>query len=395
MSVSARPSMFRRPSVAIVAMMLAAGIAVGAWFLVPRWTTHTSSAMVMVQGAMQAGGDWQAAPETDRWLVTLADIIRSDDVLNGIAEDRRLGSELPEWLADNGGNDMHRVRESLKRALDVRAEPGTYLLKLTACAPRAADSAKLLGLYEERIQAQLMRMIRTATSSAREAQLTVIDSYRLEIDELRSKRRKLMIDRNLTGVDPANDDAAQAAEVVRDRMLDVRVELEQARAASKAAEEQLQNPEGVQYDGEIWARAEMDPIVRDVHEHLIALKLAAAPTTWEAEGAESLETGRSVASVSGLLESTRADTLDRIFRADLDRTRAKITSLEAVEAELSNRENSLVERCRENAKTFAELKDIDRRVTDLMTLRSAAEEKLHEMNARHSSISDGVIFHPR
>ncbi|MBX3363834.1 MAG: polysaccharide biosynthesis tyrosine autokinase [Phycisphaeraceae bacterium] len=327
--------------------------------------------------------------ELERYMLTQAQLMVSDTVLDRVAQMPNHAAVAPTWAPliprEKGGvTDVKNTMIYLQENVKARIIPGTEFIRLSARAPKAGAAKEIVqlvrqtysGYISEQNLAERRRQIATLQARYNENETL--------ITTLKGRRDGELTRSGIDSIDNRLNEARNAIAGVNQQINQVRLDLEGVKTTLERYELNARKPGGPTYDDSLRATVEAGPIISNYKMRISALETELRKCEAEGMGPGHTEYRRIVTELNVVrdqMNTRRDDELRQAFFGQLQNARNAIEQLQRQEADLSKRKNELAEGLNRVLAIQIRIGDIDRQIQGLEQTNQTLRVELDHLRA--------------
>lgn len=335
-----------------------------------------------IQGTENADRD-----EFERFMATQALVIKSDPVLRKFVEDPRLEREAPKWTKqyyENGRFNPFLAIEGIKDSLKVRAISGSQFIEMSLGWRDRNDVAAVVGLMRQAYLDTLKSQVGSASTRQKESLQQTIRDLTRELDRLQSSKKQLITDGRMDSLDQRYNEAQSALTQLKEKTVQVRLDLESIRVTLENYEAELNAPSGPNYPDELRAQIDIDPVMNGARNQVNIMESQLKSLQQSGYGPQHREIVLLRAEIDGQkaqLEQLKQTLLADRFAAVIDGTRKAKAGLEAQLLDSDTQAQQLQTRLVEITGLQTQISDLDQQIERVIQSRSENTDKLNNLQS--------------
>ena len=359
--------------------------------LLKFYPTFRATATFLCYGPQTSAGQIQGTEqganrdEFDRFMATQALVIKSDTVLRKFVEDPRLEREAPKWTAqyyENGRFNPSLAMEGIKDALKARAIAGSQFIEMSMGWRDRNDVAAVVGLMRQAYLDTLKTQVGSASTKQKESLSQTIRDLTRELDRLQSSKKQLITDGRMDSLDQRYNEAQSALTQLKEKSVQVRLDLESVRVTLANYEAELNSPSGPNYPDELRAQVDIDPVMNGARNQLNTLESNLKALQQSGFGPQHREIVLLRAQIDGQkaqIEQLQQKLLADRFAAVIDGTRKAKAGLEAQLLDSDTQAQQLQIRLVEVTGLQTQISDLDQQIERVIQSRAEAQDTLNNL----------------
>ena len=378
----------------VLAIASVVGIGVGIALhvgLLRYYPTFRATATFLCYGPQTSAGQIQGTEqganrdEFDRFMATQALVIKSDTVLRRFVEDPRLEREAPKWTKqyyENGRFNPSLAMEGIKDALKARAIAGSQFIEMSMGWRDRNDVAAVVRLMREAYLGQLNAQVGSASSKQKESVSQTIRDLNRDLERLQSTKKQLITDGRMDSLDQRYNEAQSALTQLKEKSVQVRLDLESVRVTLENYEAELNSPSGANYPDELRSQIDVDPVMNGARNALSSMESTLKSLQQSGFGPQHREIVLLRAQIDGQkaqIEQLKQQLLADRFAAVIDGTRKAKAGLEAQLLDSETQAQQLQTRLVEITGLQTQIKDLDQQIEQVIASRSTAQDTLNNL----------------
>ena len=378
----------------LIAGVIGIGIGVGSYLALrkffPRFDVEVSFQVLppQVSSTELATGDNTQKEPLERFMLTQAQIMVSDKVLDKAVRYPGFQTNAPDWISQftdsNGAIAYTDAVRELQEDISARPIQKSEFIVLTVSHSKPRDATFLAQKITQAYQTELASNTDSIQDDVRETMTQGIKDLAEQINLHERGRDRIITENQLESLDSRMSEAfATMEDNIATRSL-VQNQITLLLAQQEEFERILSSPGGIVYPEDIRASAEQDPLVRQGLATIQSLQ--ASDRSMEKMGLGTKHPGRVniQANIDGLLEElavTRETIMSANFNNTLDGIRRGLLQMRAQEADLLDAIDEDKARLNELATLQQKIKEAERKIVNLSERRDAMQASLDEVIA--------------
>lgn len=333
-----------------------------------------------IEGTQPADRD-----EFERFTATQALMIKSDPVLRKFVEDPRLEREAPKWTKqfyENGRFNSSLAIEAIKDSLKVRPVAGTQFIEMSLGWRDRNDVAAVVGLMREAYVGSLQAQVGAESTARKEALQQTLRDLERDLKRLQGSKAQLITDGQMDSLDQRYNEAQSALTQLKEKSVQVRLDLESVRVTLANYEAELNAPAGPNYPDELRSQVDVDPVMNSARNLLNSLESELKSLQQSGFGPQHREILLLRAQIDGQkaqMEQLRQTLLADRFAAVIDGTRKAKASLEAQLLDSDTQAKQFQTRLVEITGLQTQIADLDQQIERIIQSSAESSDSLNKL----------------
>lgn len=371
------------------AVVLGVAIGVGAHFAflytIPKFESFVLYEMRPVkQDAGERQGQYDEE-ELERFMQTEAAKMTSDRVLQATVERPELRTEaagfLRPFLDPNGAVNFREARLELEDLVRAGVIPETQFVRLSVRTANPEEAFTLTRLLREEYESVLSGPELNKIRNQQDAIQRTVQQLDTEIRDLQQDREDILRENGIDSLDSRTSEASGKLNGVNATLTEVGIEIQSFDSILRRMQTQASSPAGPQYDDELRANVESQPLIQNLKQMVASLESELRSRRGSGMGDAHPEMRKLRAELEAqrsTLELERARALEQLFFGQIQSASNVLESLRAQEADLLDEQQRLKER-------LTELTNLTARVNDI---QNSIDEKRRQSTERRSELDN-------